>query len=121
MIAYRSNLTRLASCTLLIAFLLAGMNATSALAQDYKKVYNEALAAATAKNYTLARAKFAEAAPMAQSAGDSEIAKKSKYVAAQIDYKLGNSALKAENFDQALKHYKAGAAMYTAYIKNQYG
>ncbi len=122
MTAKRINLTRLASCALLMAFLMAGMSASSALAQkDYKKVYNDALTAAKAKNYAQARGLFAEAAPLAQNAGDAEIAKKSKYVAAQIDYKLGNAAIKAENYDQALTHYKAGTAMYPDYVKNKYG
>ena len=121
----RINLTKSAAFALLMAFLLAGMNATSALAQDdgqaYKRSYNAALEAYKANNYAQARAKFAEASTLAQGAGDSEIAKKSKYAAAQLDYKLGNTALKGENFDQALKHYQAGTAMYPDYAKNKYG
>ncbi len=115
------NLTRLASCALLAAFLIAGVSATPALAQEYKEAYNAALEAANAKNYPVARSKFAEAATGAQAAGDTEIAKKSKYIAAQIDYKFGNAALKADNFDQALTHYKNGQAMYPDYVKNRYG
>ena len=121
MIAHRNNLTKLASCALLIALLMAGLTTTAQAQEKYKLLYNEALEAANAKNYALARAKFAETAPLAQTAGDTEIAKKSKYVAAQIDYKLGNAALKAENYDQALKHYQAGTAMYPDYGKNKYG
>lgn len=117
----RINLTRLASCALLAAFLTAGLSATPAQAQKYKEDYNDALEAAQAENYNLARGKFAEAATGAQAAGDTEIARKSKYVAAQIDYKLGNAALKAENYDEALTHYRNGSAMYPDYVKNKYG
>ena len=117
----RINLTRLASCALLAAFLMAGLSATPALAQDYKKNFNAGLEAYKASNFSQARAKFAEAATGAESAGDAEIAQKSKNAAAQMDYKLGNAALKAENYEQALTHYKAGQAMFSGYVLNKYG
>ncbi len=36
------NLTRLASCALLAAFLIAGISATPALAQEYKEAHHAA-------------------------------------------------------------------------------
>ena len=117
----RINLTKSVAFALLMAFLMAGMSASSALAQDYKKKFNAGLEAYKTSNFLQARTNFAEAATGAANAGDSEIAQKSKNAAAQMDYKLGNAAIKAGNFDQALTHYKAGQAIFAGYVLNKYG
>ncbi len=106
---------------LLLIILLTGFSITPLLAQDYKQLYNAALAAAKEKDYPTARENFMKAAPLAEQAGDAEIARKSRYVAAQIDYKLGVIALKAREYEQALTHYRNGLAIYPAYLKNRYG
>jgi len=118
------SFVKLVSRTLLLALLVAGLSATSALAQDdqeYKRAFNAGLEAYKAENITEARSQWAKAAQLAQSAGDSEIAKKSNYYVAQIDYKLGLQAFKAENFEKALEHFKAGTERYPDYAKNLYG
>lgn len=113
-----------ANCKTLVlplALLLAGLVSTQVAAQEYKEDYNAALAAAKAQQYPEARAKFAAAAEGADEAGDDGISRQARSVAAKIDYKLGNAALKGDNFEQALGYYQAGTAIFPAYIKNRYG
>lgn len=106
---------------ILLIFLMSGAMTTLAQTQDYKQLYNAALAAAKEKDYPAARENFMKAAPLAEQAGDTEIARKSRYVAAQIDYKLGILAMKAGDYQQALTHYQNGLAIYPSYLKNRYG
>lgn len=113
-----------ANCKTLVlplALLLSGLVSTQVTAQEYKEDYNTALAAAKAQQFPEARAKFAAAAKGADEAGDNGIARQARSVAAKIDYRLGNAALKNENYDQALSHYQAGTAIFPSYIKNRYG
>ena len=92
-------------------------------AQDeYKKAYNAALEfAKDATTYAEARNSFADAALGADEASDSEIGQRARYAAAQIDYKLGTSAYRSNDFEAALQHYTNGNEIYPAYIKNLYG
>ena len=90
-------------------------------AQEYKKTFNAARAAALAKDYATARAQYAAAANGADEAGDAEVSRQARYVAAQIDQRLGNAALKADNAESALQHYANGVAIFPDYIKNTYG
>ncbi len=109
---------------LLLALLVAGLNATTARAQDdqaYKKAFNAGLTAYKAKNLTEARSQWVKAADLAKQAGDNDIAKKSNYYVAQLDYKLGLAAYKKDQFDQAIKHFQGGTARYPEYVKNLYG
>ena len=113
-----------ANCKTLVlplALLLAGLVSTQVAAQEYKEDYNAALAAAKAQQYPEARAKFPASAEGADEAGDDGISRQARSVAAKIDYKLGNAALKGDNFEQALGYYQAGTAIFPAYIKNRYG
>jgi len=119
-----TKLMKLVSCALFLAFVLAGLTTQSVQAQDdqeYKRAYNAGMEAAKAKNLPEARTQFARAAQLATQQGDQEIARQSKYVAAQIDYKLGTAAFKAENYEKALEHYVAGTTIYPDYDKNLYG
>ncbi len=112
------------SRALLLLFLATSLSAATALAQDdqaYKKAYNAGLAAYKAKNITEARAQWVKAADLARQAGDKDIAKKSNYYVAQLDYKLGLGAYKKDQFEQAIKHFKEGTARYPEYVKNLYG
>ena len=114
----------LVSHALLLVMLIAGVSTSSAQAQDdqeYKRVYNAGLQAYEANQLSEARTQWARSAQLAQQAGDSEIARKSAYYVAQVDYKLGIQAYKAGNFDQAVQHHQAGTAMYPDYTKNLYG
>ena len=103
----------------LIILLLA--SSIPAGAQQYKEDFNAAQEAAKSSDWTNARALFFSAATGADDASDPEVAQRARYVAAQIDYKIGTAAFKAEDFETALKHYSDGASIYPAYIKNLYG
>ncbi len=115
------NLTRLASCALLAAFLIAGISATPALAQEYKEAYNAARTAAEAKDYTTAYTKYEEAARGAQSAGDQDVLSKSNRVLSQLDRINGNRALKAKNYDVAKRHFEKGITRDASDAKSHYG
>ena len=106
------------SVLLLVSLLIV---AASADAQEYKEEYNSGMAAANAKDYPTARAHFATAAQGAAAADDAEVERQASYVAAQLDNRMGNAALRAENFDDALKHFQNGVAIFPSYIKNHYG
>ncbi len=73
MTRHRIKLMRLVSCTLMMVFLMMGMNAPSALAQKYKDALSGAREAVEAGNYTTAYRKYEEAYRGAQSAGDQEV------------------------------------------------
>ncbi len=94
------------SCALLLVLLVTGMTASTTLAQDYKEAYNAALAAAQAKNYSLAYTKYEEAVRGAQTAGDSDVITLSNKVLAQLDGMNGSRALRQENFEAAKGHFE---------------
>jgi len=109
---------------ILLAFLVAVIGSTSAFAQDdqeYKIVYNAALEAAKAKNYTEAYTQFARAVDLAQKAGDTDIVKSSNKVLAQLDYRNGKKAADADNYDDALTHFNKGIAHLATYPNNYLG
>lgn len=98
------------------------LTSVAVLAQDYKKDYNAALEfAKDTATFIEARNSFADAALGADNASDPEIAQRSRYAAAQIDYKLGTTAYKSDDWETALLHYINGNTIYPAYIKNLYG
>ncbi len=90
-------------------------------AQQYKEDFNSAQEAAKTSAWEVARGLFAGSANGADEASDSDVAQRARYAAAQIDYKLGTTAFKAEDYAAALEHYSNGESIYPAYIKNQYG
>ncbi len=91
-------------------------------AQQYKEDFNAALEAAKDPTaFADARSLFASAATGADEASDSEVAQRARHIAAQLDYKLGTAALKAENFSVALEHYLNGETIFPTYIRNSYG
>lgn len=97
------------------------VTAVTVSAQEYKEDFNAAQEAAKSGSLDTARDLFASAASGADAASDAEVAQRARYVAAQIDYKLGNAAYKAEDFEAALQYYSSGESIYPAYIKNHYG
>ncbi len=106
---------------LVLTVLLAG-SALPSVAQEYKEAFNAGLEAAKDPNsFATARDKFAQAVEGAVEASDNDVAQRARYYAAQIDYKMGNTAFKAEDFESALTHYSSGAEIYPAYVKNLYG
>ena len=92
-----------------------------ASAQDYKEVYNDARAAAEAKDYTTAYTKYVEAASGADAAGDVDTARLARRVAAQIDNLRGTAAYKAGEFQKALDHFDKGIELNPGFIRNHYG
>ncbi|MCY4158661.1 MAG: hypothetical protein OXE92_02815 [Bacteroidetes bacterium] len=104
-------------------FLTVVLLATSmpVAAQKYKEDFNSAQEAAKGSLWADARNLFFSAATGADEAADSEVAQRARYAVAQIDYKMGTTAFKAEDFETALKHYSDGETIYPAYIKNVYG
>lgn len=91
-----------------------------ATAQEYKETYNAARAAALAKNYDDAFAKYELAAKQAEAAGDTDIAKKSHIVSAKIAKILGTNSYKAGDFAKALAQFEAGIKHEPAYAPNVY-
>ncbi len=117
----KMKLPRLIQAGFLLTALLLLVTSIPAIAQQYKEDFNAAQEAAKLKDWADARGLFAMAATGADDASDPEVARRARYAAAQIDYKLGTAAFKAEDFETALKHYSDGDAIYSDYIKNLYG
>lgn len=91
-------------------------------AQKYKEDYNAGLEAAKdPASAADARSLFASAATGADEASDTEIAQRARYYIAQLDYRLGTAAFRAEDFPAALEHYLDGETIYPTFIKNTYG
>ncbi|MXZ05454.1 MAG: hypothetical protein F4146_05655 [Rhodothermaceae bacterium] len=91
-------------------------------AQQYKEDYNAGLEAAKDPAAIAdARSLFASAATGADEASDTEIAQRARYYVAQLDYRLGTAAFRAEDFPAALEHYSEGETIYPTFIKNTYG
>jgi tetratricopeptide (TPR) repeat protein len=88
--------------------------------QEYKMKYNEALEFAKAKNFNGAYAAFEATVPLAEQAGDSEVAERSLKVLAQIDNIRGTQAFKNENFSEALAHHQKGIEHDNGYVPNHY-
>ncbi len=104
--------------SLAVFFLILTIPAT---AQQYKEDFNLAQEAAKSTDWEVSRDLFVSAAAGADDASDSDVVQRARYAAAQIDYKLGTTAFKAEDFTAALEHYSNGESIYPAYIKNLYG
>lgn len=102
----------------LLAILVAGSGST--LAQEYKEVYNEALAAAGAKNYTEAYQKYEQAAELAKAAGDDEVTNLSLKVLSQLDKIFGSREYKNGNYEAALTSFNKGIAHNPSYMPNYF-
>ena len=89
--------------------------------QEFKMKYNEALAAAKAKDYDTAYTAFGEAAELAEAANQADIVTKSHKVMAQIDNSRGIRAFKQENYQQALDFHQRGIELSNGYVPNHYG
>jgi len=104
------------------SFLIITLVITSTVsAQKYKEDFNSAQEAAKSSAWSDARDLFVSSASGAEDASDPDVAQRARYAAAQIDYKLGTTAFRAEDFETALQHYTNGENIYPAYIKNKYG
>lgn len=89
--------------------------------EEYKKVFNQALEDAKAKQYQKAYDGFLKAAQMARQAGDQETAQKALRIVAQLDYNFGLQAYRNNKFDQAITHYNKGIEHDAALAKNYLG
>jgi tetratricopeptide (TPR) repeat protein len=96
------------------------VGSSSALAQEYKEVYNEALAAAGAKKYTEAYQKYERAAELAKAAGDDEVSSLSLKVLAQLDKIFGSRDYKKGDYEAALTSFNKGIAHNPSYMPNYY-
>lgn len=106
---------------LTILALLTLLAIPAAAQEPYKVAYNDGLEAAKASDLTEARSKFLAALEGAEAASDDEISRKSSYYVAQINNRLGNAALKAEDNENALNFFSEGLEVYPEYIRNHYG
>lgn len=89
--------------------------------QEFKMKYNEALEAAKAKKFNEAYNAFAEAAKLAEEAGEADVVDRSMKVMAQIDNMRGTSSFKNDNFTEALAHHQKGIEHDNGYVPNHYG
>lgn len=106
---------------LLLATALHPATTLAQQAEEYKKVFNQALEDAKAKQYQKAYDGFLKAAQMAQKAGDQEVAQKALRIVAQLDYNFGLRAYRNEQYDKALEHYTKGIEHDPSYPKNYLG
>jgi len=111
--------------TRLAVLLMALIVCTAATAfgqddQEYKRVYNAAIEAAKAKNYTEAYRLYTQAATLAEQAGDQDVVTSSNRVLAQLEFALSQRSLKQENYEQALKQAEQGIARNPEYAGNYY-
>lgn len=106
---------------LVTALVALCLTSTGAVGQQYKEDYLAAQEEAKAGNLDSARGMFFESATGADAAQDAELARQARYIAAQIDFRLGNEDYRAEEFEAALAHYQAGTTVFPEYNKNQYG
>lgn len=89
--------------------------------EEYKRVFNQALEDAKAKQYQKAYEGFLQAAEMARQANDEEVAQKALRIVAQLDYNFGLRAYRNEQYDKALEHYTKGIEHDPSYPKNYLG
>ena len=106
--------------TALAAMAFLVMSSGSAFGQEYKEVYNEALSAAGAKNYTLAYEKYEQAAELAKAAGDEDVSSLSLKVLSQLDKIFGSREYKNGNYEAALTSFNKGIAHNPSYMPNYY-
>lgn len=88
--------------------------------QEYKRVYNSAIEAAKAKNYSEAYELYEQAATLAEQAGDQNVVQSSNRVLAQLDFAFSQRFLKQENYEQALGQAEQGIAHNPDYAGNYY-
>jgi len=112
--------TKKALRSALATFLFLALGSSAAIAQEHKEVYNEALAAAGAKQYTVAYDKYEKAAELAKAAGDDEVRNSSLKVLAQLDKIFGSRDFKKGNYEAALTYFNKGISHNPAYMPNYY-
>ncbi len=115
-----TELVRFVIRGMLAGVVLLSLGNTTANGQDYKESYNEALAAANAKDYNTAYQKYQEAADLAKAAGDSEVTNKSLKVLSQLDKIFGSRQYKRGNYEEALTYFNKGIAHNPDYAANYY-
>lgn len=105
-----------------LAFALIGaialFDCTPVYAQEYKESYNSGMEAARAKNYSSALENFAAAADGAKAEGDTQTERMARKLIAQIEYAVGRSAMKAEDYPTAIQHFDSGIAQDPTNAKN---
>lgn len=125
---------------LTLFFMLLGLMATTALAQesdgqDHKRAFNAALETAkegqqaqkggdlatAEQKYAEAYEAFAETAGEAEASEDAQVARKANHIAAQLAYKAGLIATNQENYEEALGHFQNGASYAPTYAKTYLG
>ncbi len=113
------SLRSLYSASLLIITLL--FTSSNVSAQKYKEDFNSAQESAKSGEWTQALNLYISAASGADEASDPDVAQRSRYVVAQIHYRLGTAAFRAEDYETAFQHYVDGENIFPTYIKNKYG
>jgi tetratricopeptide (TPR) repeat protein len=89
-----------------------------AFAQEYKEAFNSGMSAAKAKDFTAAISSFEAAADGAKAEGDAAVERQSRSIIAKIEYNVGRSFMKKEDFDSAIAHFDNGIAQFPSYAKN---
>ncbi|MDQ7039406.1 MAG: hypothetical protein Q9M35_00505 [Rhodothermus sp.] len=117
--AIRSGRYLLSIALLAVSLPLATTRAQQA--EEYKRVFNQALEDARAKQYQKAQEGFLRAAEMAKAANDQEVAQRALRIVAQLDYNFGLRAYRNKSYDQALEHYTKGIEHDPSYPKNYLG
>ncbi len=117
--AIRSGRYLLSIALLAVSLPLATTRAQQS--EEYKKVFNQALEDARAKQYQKAQEGFLRAAEMAKEANDQEVAQRALRIVAQLDYNFGLRAYRNKSYDQALEHYTKGIEHDPSYPKNYLG
>ena len=110
--------TRIRLIAALFVAVMVGFGSTTATAQEYKEMCNEARDAAMAKDYQTALDKYMAAADGARAEGDEEVERTARRVIGQLTYILGRGQLQAENFDAALAFFEQGIEYYPSNAQN---
>ncbi len=113
-----SKLNTIIRAGALAVLMIATFGVSSTSAQSYKETFNAGAEAAKAKNYTLAVAKFTEAADGAAAEGDTRVEAQARGLVAKIEYNVARALIQNEKFEQAIGHLDTGIKQDPNFAKN---